>query len=387
MSDEIPADIRECSPMSEYQYYEFQSLDQPLSSADQTYIRGLSSRASVSATRASFVYNYGDFRGDPKKVLDRCFDLMLYVANFGTRQIMLRFPKTLIDPAVFKPYCVPHCISVSTTAKSVILDITLNAEDYYDWIDDDEFSLSGIVSLREDLLQGDFRALYLAWLRLGFTEDIDADPEDLIEPPVPPNLEKLSPALKAFAEFFRVDQDLITAAAAESASSQTKHEPIEEWLAALSEAERNRYLLRVINGESHVGVELLLHLRKQYGKQNTPVGTDARRTLAELMAIAQNKRQAREQKEREAAEKARRKQLEAIAPKAEKLWQEVSRLVELKQAKPYDEAVAHLKDLRDVAAMQGTADAFRDRLLKLKEQYSNRPGFITRLKEAGLSRK
>jgi hypothetical protein len=372
--------------MSEHQYYEFQSLDQPLTSADQTYLRGLSSRASVSATRASFVYNYGDFRGDPEKVLDRCFDLMLYVANFGTRQMMFRFPKKLVDPAAFKPYCVPHCISVSTTSKSVILDITLNAEDYYTWIDDDEVSLSGMVSLRENLLHGDFRALYLAWLRVGFTEDIDADPEDLIEPPVPPNLKKLSPALNAFAEFFRVDEDLITAAATESVSSQAKHEPVEEWLAALSEAERNRYLLRVINGESHVGAELLRHLREQHGKHNISVGTDARRTLAQLMTIAQNKQQVRKQKERDAAEKARRKQLEAIAPKAEVLWKEILQLVELKQASPYDRAVAHLKDLRDVAQMQGNTDAFRDRLLKLREQYSNRPGFITRLQKAGLLR-
>jgi hypothetical protein len=373
--------------MSEHQYYEFQSLDQPLTSADQTYLRGLSSRVSLTATSASFVYNYGDFHGDPEKVLDRCFDLMLYVANFGTRQLMFRFPKKLIDPAVFEPYCVRHCISVSTTTKSVILDIELNAEDYYTWIDDDEVSLSDLVSLRKDLLQGDFRALYLAWLRLGFAEDIDADPEDLIEPPVPPNLKKLSPALKAFAEFFMVDEDLITAAATESASAQAKSEPVEEWIAALSEVERNRYLLRVINGESHVGAELLLHLRERYGKTQAPTGTDSRRTLAELMAIAQNKQQAREQKERQAAEKAKRKRLEAIAPKTETLWQEVSRLIDLKQASPYAQAVDHLKDLRDVAALQGTSDAFCDRLLDLRKQYSNRPGFITRLRNAGLLNK
>jgi hypothetical protein len=370
--------------MSEHQYYEFQSLDQPLTSVDQTYLRGLSSRASITATSASFVYNYGDFRGDPEKVLDRCFDLMLYVANFGTRQLMFRFPKRLIDPVVFEPYCVPHCIVVSTTAKSVILDIMLNAEDYYTWIDNDEVSLSGMVSLREDLLQGDFRALYLAWLRLGLTEDTDADPEDLIEPPVPPNLKKLSPALKELAEFFMVDEDLITAAATESASAQAISEPVEGWLAALPEAERNRYLLRVINGESHVGAELLLHLREQHGKPNAPIGNDSRRTLAELMAIAQNKQQAREKKEREAAEKAKQKRLEAIAPKAETLWQEVFRLVELKQGSPYDQAIVHLRDLRDVAVMQGTSDAFRDRILNLQKQFSNRPGFITRLQKASL---
>jgi hypothetical protein len=372
--------------MSEYQYYEFQAVDRPLSSADQTYLRGLSSRASVSATRASFVYSYGDFRGDPKKVLDRCFDMMLYVANFGTRQLMFRFPKNLVKPEVFKPYYIKHCISVSTTEKSVILDITMNAEDYYTWIDDDGVPLGGLVALREELLQGDFRALYLAWLRSGFSEDIDADPEEMVEPPVPPNLKKLSPALKEFAEFFMVDEDLIAAAATESASAQATSEPVEEWLAALSDTERNSYLLRAINGEAHIGAELLLHLRSRYGQKKTPTGTDAQRTLAELIEIARNKQKVREQKERQAAEKAQRKRLEAIAPKAESLWQEISQLVELKQAGPYDRAVAHLKDLRDVAVMQGTVDAFGDRLQALREQYSNRPGLITRLRNAGLSR-
>jgi hypothetical protein len=98
----------------------------------------------------------------------------------------------------------------------------------------------------------------------------------------------------------------------------------------------------------------------------------------------QNKQQAREQKEHQAAEKAKRKRLEAIALKTKTLWQEVSRLIDLKQASPHAQAVAHLKDLRDVAILEGTSDAFRDRLLDLRKQYSNRPGFITRLRNAGL---
>jgi hypothetical protein len=350
--------------MSEYQYYEFQSLDRPLNSADQTYLRGLSSRASVTATSASFAYNYSDFRGDPEKVLGRCFDMMLYVANFGARRLMFRFPKKLVKPEIFKPYCVKHCISVSTTEKSVVLDISMNGEDYYTWIDDDGVSLGGFVALREDLLQRDFRALCLAWLRSGFSEDTDADPEEMVEPPVPPNLKKLSPALKAFADFFMVDEDLIAAATTESASAQATSEPIEEWLAALSDAERNGYLLRAINDETHIGAELLLHLRTRYGQKKTPTGTDAKRTLAELIEVGKNKRKGRAQQERQAAEKAKRKRLEAIAAKAETLWKEIVRLVELKQTSPYDEAVAHLKNLRDVAVMQGTAEAFGDRILQ-----------------------
>jgi len=55
--------------MSEYQYYEFLAIDQPLSEKEQAEVGSYSSRAEVSPTRAVFTYNYGDFRGDPRKIL------------------------------------------------------------------------------------------------------------------------------------------------------------------------------------------------------------------------------------------------------------------------------------------------------------------------------
>lgn len=41
---------------------------------------------------------------------------------------------------------------------------------------------------------------------------------ELIEPPVPPGLGQLDPALEAFTEFFAIDEDLIAAAAEASPS-------------------------------------------------------------------------------------------------------------------------------------------------------------------------
>lgn len=59
----------------------------------------------------------------------------------------------------------------------------------------------GMVSLREKVLQDDYRCLYLAWLKaatiyFGFEE------EDLLEPPVPPNLSNLSASLSSFPTVF-----------------------------------------------------------------------------------------------------------------------------------------------------------------------------------------
>jgi hypothetical protein len=49
--------------VSEYQYYEFRTLDRPLTAEQQQRLRALSSRAEISATRLINVYSFGDFRG------------------------------------------------------------------------------------------------------------------------------------------------------------------------------------------------------------------------------------------------------------------------------------------------------------------------------------
>ena len=51
--------------MSEYQYYEFQAIDRPLTLKEQEALQALSSRAHITPNRASFVYN----------TIGRAFDL------------------------------------------------------------------------------------------------------------------------------------------------------------------------------------------------------------------------------------------------------------------------------------------------------------------------
>jgi hypothetical protein len=83
--------------MSEYQYYEFLAIDKPLTATEKSAIGQLSSRVKPTANSASFAYSYGDFPGDHVKVLAKYFDMMYYIANWGTQQLAFRFSKTLID--------------------------------------------------------------------------------------------------------------------------------------------------------------------------------------------------------------------------------------------------------------------------------------------------
>lgn len=76
--------------------------------------------------------------------------------------------------------------------------------------------------LRDQLLTGDVRLLYLAWLRAvpNYADyDIEDDP---IEPPIPPNLSQLSTPLETFVELVELDSDLVAAAAEASKKAATK---------------------------------------------------------------------------------------------------------------------------------------------------------------------
>jgi len=307
--------------MSSFQLYEFQALNSTLSKADQTYLHSLSSRAEITATSARYTYSYSDYRADPLEVLDRCFDIMLYQASYGVRQLAIRLPKALASPAHYEPYCVPHLISLKTTEKSVIIDISIAAQDYGCWLSE-EGRLIELVNIRQALLEGDLRVLYLAWLASAYGEDCSFDWETTLEPPAPPNLKTLSSALEQFADIFEIDLDLLAAAAAHSETVVAPSaEPIETWIAALPESVRNHYLLRVANGETHVGLELMQHLRQQFGTQSAVLeGRSGCRTFAELTAASKQKFDERSRQEKAEAEIAEQQRIESLIPQVDTLW-------------------------------------------------------------------
>ena len=151
--------------MSEYQYYEFLALDRPLTAEQQAQVRALSSRVRPTPFQAIFTYSYGDFRGDPLAVLAQHFDLMLYLANWGSKQLAFRLPRAVVDPDALRPYAdAADEIEVTTTADHVILSLAFHEEEGLGWIEG-EGHLSVLIPLRAALVRGDRRVLYLAWLK------------------------------------------------------------------------------------------------------------------------------------------------------------------------------------------------------------------------------
>lgn len=384
--------------MSEYQYYEFQAIDRPLTKAEMAELRALSTRASISPTRFVNVYNWGDFRGDPLALMKQYFDAFLYVANWGMHWFMLRLPRSVLDPETAERYCVADGASLHVADNHVILAFESEDDDGGD--EDGEECLASLVPLRSELSAGDLRALYLGWLlcaQNGMLDDED------VEPPPPPGLRSLSASLRAFAEFLRIDEDLIEVAAAGSAELEEvapSSSDLERWIAGLSAPEKDALLLRIALGEApHPQGQLMRRFREATALAS-PTASDRAgggRTVAELLSLAEERTEVRrrQEAERKAAERARLAQeraaaraayLDGLAGREEDLWRQVEALVETKRPTDYDRAAQLVKDLGDLAVRDHAAEAFAARLTGLRARHAKKPSLLARLDRVGLPR-
>jgi hypothetical protein len=371
--------------MSEYQYYEFQAIDRPLTQEERAAICELSSRVKPTATTASFNYSYGNFRGDPKQVLARYFDIMYYITNWGTQQLMFRFPTSLINRETIELYCIDNYISLSFAGDWAILDWEFSQEEgFNDWIEG-EGILSELIGLRQEILQQDYRGLYLAWLKaIDLSEGyIDIDKTQL-EPPLPPGLGQLSAAQKAFTEIFELDEHLLNVACASSGKLTTISEQTwQQAISQLSASERQDFLLRLAKGEHNLSAKL-----KQKLSQLIPTSAASnqpRRTIQELLEAAAEEGKKAEKRRQQEAEAKRIEELQTLAKREAQVWQQVESLIQKAQSKSYDEAVKLLVKLRDLAEYQNRLPVFQERLNRIYEQYSNRSGLKRRLQEVGLT--
>ena len=65
--------------MSEDQYYEFHAVDRPLTREEMAELRALTSRATITPTGLVNVYHWGDFKGDPLRLMERYFDAFRFL--------------------------------------------------------------------------------------------------------------------------------------------------------------------------------------------------------------------------------------------------------------------------------------------------------------------
>ena len=286
--------------MSEYQYYEFLAIDRPLDEDEQAELRSLSTRAEIDATSFVNEYHWGDFKGDPRHLMERYYDAHLYLANWGTHRVMFRLPADLLDPDLAGDYCAGDAVSAWAAGEFVVLDFTSEdeaGEFVFDY--DAEDLLPGIVGVRAELAIGDLRPLYLAWLAAygAWERDEDAfdrEADDDLEPPVPPGLGSLTAAQRALADFLRLDDDLLAIAAQASPpleDAADSPDDLAAWVSGLPATEKDRLLVRTALGE---GVRVRMELRRHFRDATAPATpSPTRRTVADLLDAAARRRAGR----------------------------------------------------------------------------------------------
>ncbi|MDO9714264.1 hypothetical protein [Paracraurococcus lichenis] len=85
--------------MSEFQYYGIQATDRSLDEEAQQAMRRISTRALITPHSLVNTYLWGDFKGNPRELVARCFDLFVYWANWGSRRVFIRLPLQSVDLA------------------------------------------------------------------------------------------------------------------------------------------------------------------------------------------------------------------------------------------------------------------------------------------------
>lgn len=375
--------------MSEYQYYEFLALDRPLTGKQRAELRSMSTRAEITATRFVNEYHWGDLKGSPQKMMERYFDAFLYLANWGTRRLMFRLPRGVLDRETAELYCYTDAASVTETAGHLIVSLYAD-RDPDDYWEEPGGQLAAIVPARSELAAGDLRLLYLGWLLAVQSDDVD---DEDTEPPVPAGLGDLSAPLQAVVDFLEIDEDLIAVAAAVSPEIHYDR-GLAEWIAALPAGEKDTLLARVASGE---GAQVQALLLRRFRTASGAEPTASARTAAELWQAAGDRKAAREQaeeqrrREAEAREAAARaaayaRHLDGLATRTEAAWQEAGALIETKRPRDYDLAVTLLRDLEALADRQGDPAAFRKRFLELRAQHQRKPSLLDRFDNAGLPR-
>ena len=171
--------------MSEYQYVVFQAVDAPLNNKQLEFAQRQSTRAEVSRWSLSVEYHYSSFRGDVDGLLRRGYDVYLQYTNYGSREIKLRLPRGMpVAKSVWSRYVDGEQLNWKSDAKG--LGGILSLRPFHETGDlgevwETQRYLDAAIQVRERLLSGDLRALYVLWLCAA--DDDDNDPAEMVEPP------------------------------------------------------------------------------------------------------------------------------------------------------------------------------------------------------------
>jgi len=360
--------------MSEYQYYEFLAIDRPLTEDEVAELRALSTRANITPVSFTNEYNWGDFKGDPDKLMQRYFDAHVYVANWMTAIFMVRLPVAALTKETVKAMAVPYLLDIEGTKTHWIITWRLEESENYDrfGMEDGRGWMARLAPVWDELLRGDLRSLYIGWLAAVAGEMMD---DDEMDPIAVSGLQNLTAAQQALGEFLEVDPDLLAGAGMGSQAAQREEiseKEVDTWIDALPRDEVKEAIKQLLEGK---GQQAERSIKNRFTSWRRGLQTDEtgapRRTVGELRQNAEKARQIRlekQKRDRKRREIQRRKKREAylknLANDFPKAWESLREPVERGSGRGYDEACRTLVDISEAYALFATKKQFKNKLKK-----------------------
>jgi len=380
--------------MSEYQYYEFLAIDRPLNADEISELRALSTRATITPVSFTNEYNWGDFKGSPDKLMQHYFDAHVYVANWMTAIFMVRLPIEALSEETAKALADPYVLDFKATKTHWIITWSLEESENYDrfGMEDGRGWMARLAPVRDELLRGDIRSLYIGWLSAATDDIID---DDEMEPLAVSGLSSLTAAQQALAEFLEVDPDLLAGAGMGSPEIQKDRDSQKEsddWIDTLAQNEVKTVLKQLLLGK---GQQAERKIKNRFAAWQRSRQTNTmempRRRVRELRKNAEKARQVRKEKERKARKqrqtkrrKERRAYLKKISMDFPRAWESVREPVERGSGRGYDEACSILVDIFEAYALFATKKQFQEELKAFMDKHMRRKALIQRLMKAGM---
>lgn len=268
--------------MSEYQYYYFEAIDKPLTPQQQKELRAISTRAEINSHRFENEYHFGDFKGKPLELMKKYFDVHIYYACWGTRVLMLKVPAKCINLKLAKKYCTKNTLKIVENGADAIFCFNVWQDGGDGWWEKED-EISQLTAIRDDILGGDYRCLYLAWLARK-RDDNYCEGDDNVPPPTPPGLRNLTAPLKMFVEFMFVDDADLDEAAMNSGDTDVPKPPttreLKDWIVGLPEKVKHETLLSLLEGKEtpQTVQRTLLNRFLKDRKKSKPTKTETAKT-------------------------------------------------------------------------------------------------------------
>lgn len=374
--------------MSEYQSYRFERVVGYLDAQQHQQLRQISSRAEITATSFQVHYNYAGLKAEPLDVMLNYFDVGLYYADWGAIDSYIKLPAGTI-PAEFLAFD-SFGLTVRETADWQLLILSIEQyEDYFGDTDAAEF-FSHLLSLRRELMQGDWRLLYFMWLT-----ELEVDSGKLTAIPLLKfNFSKFTPAQLTFAALYDIPLVLAKAVdllSADKLKADKSSEPVvqsewclDDWLRSLTDTDKNNLLAtlmmqgqltrqqalaitqKITKGQSRAYQHWLLpELIKPYLEQAQQLfEREQAAALAEQLALEKAKKE---------------KELQEIFNQRDHYWLQAQTHADRGCASGYDQAARNVQQLDEAYQFKGEKTLFARLLADFLTKNHSRKALLKRL--------